>query len=124
VRNGCFPLLRPDTCRSRLAIRVAENPEDEQRALHEAYESKQLRGNRLLMAKKLIDTRKRRGKSFGDERENAIPRDKGDKAITVQDVLKGLSARGGSKTPFNAQGRCGFQPFAVRDRGIAPIIAG
>lgn len=51
-----------------LAIRVAENPEDEQRALHEAYESKQLRGNRLLLAKRLIDTRKRRGNTTRSSR--------------------------------------------------------
>lgn len=70
-----------------LAIRVAENPEDEQRALHEAYESKQLRGNRLLLAKRLIDTRKRRGKAFADERKRG-KRDKSDKALSVQDVLK------------------------------------
>ncbi len=70
-----------------LAIRVSENPEDEQRALHEAYESKQLRGNRLLLAKKLIDTRKRRGKTFGDDRKRN-KRDKGDRAISAQDVLK------------------------------------
>lgn len=71
-----------------LAIRIAENPEDEQRALHEAYETKQLRGNRLLLAKRLIDTRKRRGKTFLDERGKRTKRDKGDKAISVQDVLK------------------------------------
>lgn len=71
-----------------LAIRLAENPEDEQRALHEAYESKQLRGNRLLLAKRLIDTRKRRGKTFLDERGKRSKRDKGDKALSVQDVLK------------------------------------
>lgn len=71
-----------------LAIRIAENPEDEQRALHEAYESKQLRGNRLLMAKKLIDMRRRRGKSFADERGKRPKRDKGDKALTVQDIMK------------------------------------
>lgn len=69
-----------------LAIRVAENPEDEQRALQEAYESKQLRGNRLLMAKRLIDTRKRRGKTMiGDTRPR---RAAGEKPITAQDVLK------------------------------------
>lgn len=69
-----------------LAIRVAENPQDEQKALHEAYESKQLRGNRLLLAKKLMDTRRRRGKNFQDEtRRNRI---KSEKAISAQDVLK------------------------------------
>lgn len=69
-----------------LAIRVAENPQDEQKALHEAYESKQLRGNRLLLAKKLMDTRRRRGKNFQDEtRHNRI---KSEKTISAQDVLK------------------------------------
>lgn len=69
-----------------LAIRVAENPQDEQKALHEAYESKQLRGNRLLLAKKLMDTRRRRGKNFQDEtRRNRI---KSEKVISAQDVLK------------------------------------
>lgn len=69
-----------------LAIRVAENPQDEQKALHEAYESKQLRGNRLLLAKKLMDTRRRRGKNFQDEtRRNRV---KSEKAISAQDVLK------------------------------------
>ena len=70
-----------------LAIRIAENPEDEQRALHEAYETKQLRGNRLLLAKKLIDTRRRRGKAYTDERKRG-KRDKSDKSLTVQDVMK------------------------------------
>lgn len=68
-----------------LAIRIAENPKNEQRALHEAYESKQLRGNRLLLAKRLIDTRKRRGKTFADGRRRK--RDKSEKAISAQDVL-------------------------------------
>lgn len=71
-----------------LAIRIAENPEDEQRALHEAYETKQLRGNRLLLAKRLIDTRRRRGKNYSDERGKRSKRDKGDKALTVQDIMK------------------------------------
>lgn len=70
-----------------LAIRVAENPEDEQRALREAYESRQLRGNRLLLAKKLIDARNRRGKTFAAARGNG-KRDRSDKGASVRDVLK------------------------------------
>jgi len=70
-----------------LAIRVAENPEDEQRALREAYESRQLRGNRLLMAKKLIDTRRRRGKTFTDDRKRN-KRDKNERVISAHDILK------------------------------------
>lgn len=69
-----------------LAIKVAENPQDEQKALHEAYESKQLRGNRLLLAKRLMDTRRRRGKGFQDDRRR--DRVKTEKAISAQDVLK------------------------------------
>ena len=70
-----------------LAIRVSEGPEDEQRALHEAYESKLLRGNRLLMAKRLIDTRKKRGKTFASDRKHG-KRERSDKAFSSQDVLK------------------------------------
>lgn len=51
-----------------LAIKIAEGPEDEQRALQEAYETKQLRGKKLLTAKRLLENRRRRGKSFSDEK--------------------------------------------------------
>lgn len=71
-----------------LAIRISENPEDEQRALHEAYETKQLRGNRLLQAKRLIDIRKRRGKTFYERKNNSDKRDRTSKSVSVQEVLK------------------------------------
>lgn len=70
-----------------LAIRIAENPEDEQRALQEAYESKQLRGNRLLHARRLIEIRRRSGKqSRPGPRPGAAraPRD----ATNVRDIMK------------------------------------
>jgi len=79
VEAGHMPLT--------LAMRVAESPEDEQRALHEAYESKLLRGNRLLMAKRLIDTRKKRGKTFVAGRKRG-KRDKSEPALSVQDVMQ------------------------------------
>jgi len=78
VESGQMPLA--------LAVRVAENPENEQRALQEAYESKLLRGNRLLLAKKLIDARKRRGKALIDEKR--IGRKNSNKITSVQDVMK------------------------------------
>lgn len=78
VETGQMPIA--------LAIRIAENPEDEQRALREAYESKQLRGNKLLIAKRLIDTRRRRGKTFSDE--SGRKRIKSDVVITSQSILK------------------------------------
>ena len=78
VEAGLMPLT--------LAIRISENPEDEQRALHEAYESKQLRGNRLLHAKRLIDTRRRRGKTFANDPR--MKRGGSERALSTQDVLK------------------------------------
>lgn len=69
-----------------LALRIAENPEDEQRALQEAYESKLLRGNRLLLAKQLIDTRRKRGKSF--KSETGRKRVKSDIAITTKAIVE------------------------------------
>ena len=70
-----------------LAINIAHSPGEEQRALQEAYEAKELRGNRFLLAKRLLATRRRRGKSFIDE--SGRKRDKsGDKKYTAQSVLK------------------------------------
>ncbi len=71
-----------------LAVRIAESPEDEQRALHEAYESKQLRGNRLLVAKRLVELRRRRGKSYRSDSRNPVDRTSKDSTATVHDVMK------------------------------------
>lgn len=69
-----------------VAIRVAEANGEEQLALQEAYESKQLRGKKLLTAKRLIETRKRRGKTFRDSHSG--PRSRREGEISAQDVLK------------------------------------
>jgi ParB family chromosome partitioning protein len=69
-----------------LAIKISESPGEEQHALQEAYETKQLRGNRLLAAKKLLDTRRRRGKAFLDE--TGRKRDGHEKGISTQAILK------------------------------------
>ena len=69
-----------------LAVRIAENPDDEQRALQEAYESKQLRGNRLLVAKSLMDRRRRRGKGF--VAENRVRGAKTGKVLSGQDIVR------------------------------------
>lgn len=47
-----------------VAIMIASSPDSEQEVLQEAYEKYQLRGNRLLMAKKLFEARKQWGKSM------------------------------------------------------------
>ena len=48
-----------------VAVEIAEaNDEGIQKVLHEAYENKTLRGNRLTIAKRLIEQRRRRGKGL------------------------------------------------------------
>ncbi len=70
-----------------VAVKIADSPGDEQLALQEAYESKQLRGAKLLMAKRLLETRKRRGKSLAREtRTGRSSRSTGN--ISAQEVLK------------------------------------
>lgn len=68
-----------------LAIKVAEAPGEEQKALQEAYESKQLRGTRLMAAKRLIDQRQRRGKTLHSGSRNSPG---GRREISAKDVLK------------------------------------
>ena len=60
VESGHMPLF--------LAMRISTSPEDEQIALQEAYESNALRGKKFLTAKSLLDTRRRRGKSYAEQR--------------------------------------------------------
>lgn len=47
-----------------LAALIADSPGDEQQALQDAYENKKLRGRKLLMAKKILEARKLRGKTL------------------------------------------------------------
>lgn len=47
-----------------VAVKIAEAGDNEQLALQEAYESKELRGRKLMVAKRLLETRKRHGKSM------------------------------------------------------------
>lgn len=77
VESGHIPLS--------VAVKVAEAPDDEQHALQEAYEKKQLRGKKLLVAKRLIEKRKRLGKTIQGGRVG--PRGRGSGAISAQDVL-------------------------------------
>ncbi len=79
VENGQIPVS--------LAIKIAEGTENEQRALQAAYETG-LRGKKLLAAKRLIEVRKRRGKTFRTGGRG--PRGKRDSGgiISARDVLK------------------------------------
>ena len=56
VEGGKVPLT--------LAVQISQSPVEEQLALQEAYESGLLKGNRLLKARKIIEDRRRRGKSI------------------------------------------------------------
>jgi len=57
VESGHVPLS--------IAVQIADSDDVEvQSALQQAYESKQLRGRRLLAAKRLIEQRRKRGKGF------------------------------------------------------------
>lgn len=48
-----------------VAVKIADSSDDEvQSALQQAYENGQLRGKRLMVAKRLVEQRRRRGKSF------------------------------------------------------------
>lgn len=47
-----------------LALAIAQSPSDEQKVLQEAYETKQLRGNKLIAVQKLLDRRRRLGKTL------------------------------------------------------------
>lgn len=77
VETGTLPMY--------LAVRIAESPEEEQKALQEAYESKALRGNRLLAAQKLMERRRRRGKALSGPGRSSR---EGRKQMTGSDVVK------------------------------------
>ena len=76
VENGQMPLA--------FAITIATFPDDEQRALHEAYQSGELQGKRFLIAKRLLDLRRRHGKLLRSDRHK-----KGKSApISKADIMK------------------------------------
>lgn len=77
VEAGTLPMY--------LAVRIAQSPEEEQKALQEAYESKALRGNRLLAAQKLMEQRRRHGKGLRDRQRGG--RD-GKRPMSGSDVVK------------------------------------
>ncbi len=56
VESGLMPIS--------LAALISDSPGEEQKALQDAYENKQLRGRKLLTAKKILEARKLRGKGI------------------------------------------------------------
>lgn len=80
VENGQIPLTT--------AIQIADNPDEKiQHVLQHAYETKQLRGQRLLHARRLLERRKARGKRFDNDGPGGHSRGNAG-AISVQDVMK------------------------------------
>jgi ParB family chromosome partitioning protein len=76
VETGQMPVM--------LAIDIAMSPADEQRAIQEAYESKQLSGHKLMAVRRLLEHRRRHGKAlYNRKRTPASARD-----LSANDVLK------------------------------------
>ncbi|MQA65207.1 MAG: chromosome partitioning protein ParB [Alphaproteobacteria bacterium] len=74
VESGHIPIS--------VAVKIADSDDETvQDALQQAYESKQLRGQKLLIAKKLVEQRRRRGKGFG------LPKATGGRAVTPDALL-------------------------------------
>jgi len=69
-----------------LAVNIAMSPKDEQKAIQEAYETKQLSGHKLMIAKRLFETRKRCGKSLRESRSG--PPRRGGADVSTRDILK------------------------------------
>jgi ParB family chromosome partitioning protein len=64
VESGSIPVS--------VAVQIASSEDgDVQRALHQAYESGELKGKRLAIAQQLIEQRRRRGKAFGPAQRKA-----------------------------------------------------
>lgn len=78
VEAGHIPLT--------VAVDIALAGPDDQRALQEAYESKKLRGKKLMIAKRLLESRRRRGKASRSGSQG--PRNRQSPSLTANDVLK------------------------------------
>lgn len=69
-----------------LAIDVALSPQDEQKAIQEAYENKQLSGHKLMAARRLLETRRRYGKElYGQKKYRPQARNA---EVSAREVLK------------------------------------
>ena len=78
VEAGTIPLV--------VAAKIAETPNDGlQAVMQEAYETNQLRGHKLLTVKRLIEKRRKQGKTF---HSGSNTKAKTGSRITVQDLLK------------------------------------
>jgi ParB family chromosome partitioning protein len=80
VESGHMPIT--------VAVKISETPDENmQQALQDIYETKQLRGKRLMVAKQLIEKRRSRGKTFKGGGHSGVRKVSSD-AISMKDVLK------------------------------------
>jgi len=70
-----------------VAIQIASSPTNEQRALQDAYENGELRGEKLKTVQQLLERRRRRGKEWDDSRDRLAQSNR-KKALSGQDVMK------------------------------------
>ena len=70
-----------------VAIQIASSPANEQKALQEAYENNELRGEKLKIVQQLLESRRSRGKEAYDSR-GRIRSDKKRKHLSGQDVIR------------------------------------
>jgi len=70
-----------------VALSIAESPNNEQKALQEAYESGELRGSRFVAARKLLDRRKQFGRALQNNHHSGSS-SKNPGAISAQDIMR------------------------------------
>lgn len=69
-----------------IAVKIVAAPGEEQKALQDAYENNELRGKKFLVAKRLIETRRNRGKNLSIDKRSK--RSSNSKPLSGRDVLK------------------------------------
>lgn len=70
-----------------VALAIANSPDNEQRALQEAYENKELRGKKLQVAKRLVEERRQRGKGLRYRENHASSSGSKRTYISSKDIL-------------------------------------
>lgn len=70
-----------------VAIQIASSPAHEQKALHEAYENNEIRGEKLKIVQQLLERRRARGKG-ADDSQGRIRSGKKRKNLSGQDVIR------------------------------------
>ncbi len=80
VESGQLPIT--------VALIIMDSPGDEQRALQEAYENKELRGNKLIAVRRLIEQRRRQGKLIKGGGRGGHSKNRKDNQVSARDVMK------------------------------------